>query len=234
MTDPTPPPVVDPAARLSYSGTGVEDVDPAAPPWAPLVRWYAEAGADPRIAEPGAMVVATVDAAGRPNARTVLLKSLTPQGLDFYTNLRSAKAAEVAATGHASLVLLWHPMFRQVRVRGPVVPVGRKDAAAYFASRPRGSQVAAWASRQSAPLQSRQQLLDAVARVEDAFPPVGDPPEPLPLPDFWGGLRVLPVEVELWVGQESRLHDRLVWTTLDGLPARLDDAAAWTQQRRQP
>jgi pyridoxamine 5'-phosphate oxidase len=114
------------------------------------------------------------------------------------------------------------------------VPVGRKDAAAYFASRPRGSQVAAWASRQSAPLQSRQQLLDAVARVEDAFPPVGDPPEPLPLPDFWGGLRVLPVEVELWVGQESRLHDRLVWTTLDGLPARLDDAAAWTQQRRQP
>lgn len=234
MLDPPAPPVVDPAARLPYSGTGLDDVDPAAPPWAPLVRWYAEARADDRIDEPGAMVVATVDAAGRPNARTVLLKSLVPEGFGFYTNLRSAKAAEIAATGQAALVLLWHPMFRQVRVRGSVVPVGRAESAAYFASRPRGSQVAAWASRQSAPLARRQDLLDALARVEDAFPPTGDPPGPLPLPDFWGGLRVLPAEVELWVGQESRLHDRLVWATADGRPARLDDPAAWTQQRRQP
>lgn len=234
MDDPAPPRVVDPAARLTYSGTGIEDVDPAVPPWAPLMRWYAEACADPRIDEPGAMVVATVDAAGRPNARTVLLKSLVPQGFDFYTNLRSTKATEVSATGHAALVLLWHPMFRQVRVRGPVQPVSREESAAYFASRPRGSQVAAWASRQSAPMGSRQELLAAVARVEDAFPPAGDPPAPLPLPDFWGGLRVLPTEVELWVGQESRLHDRLVWTTRGGHPAPLDDPAAWTQQRRQP
>lgn len=229
-------PVVDPVARITYDGDGVQDVDLASAPWEVLTRWYGEATADERIVEPGAMVVATVDAQGRPNARTVLLKSLSPAGFAFYTNLGSAKAAEIEASGHAALVLLWHPMFRQVRVRGPVVPVSREESQQYFASRPRGSQVAAWASRQSAPLASRRELLDRVARLEREL---GDqeraaPPGAVPLPPFWGGYRVLPVEVELWVGHESRLHDRLVWISADGMPASLDDAAAWTHLRRQP
>jgi len=227
-------PVVDPRARLRYSGAGVEDVDPADGPWEVLVRWYAEAVADERIVEPGAMVVATVDSSGRPNARTVLLKSLLPEGFDFYTNLSSAKAVELAGTAHACLVMLWHPMFRQVRVRGPVVQVSRQECATYFAGRPRGSQLAAWASRQSAPLASRQELLEEVARVENRFGSLDGAAEPVPLPPFWGGFRVLPVEVELWVGHESRLHDRLVWTSADGRPARLDEADAWDHLRRQP
>lgn len=227
------PPVVDPTARLTYAGSGIDGVDPRSAPWDVLVRWYAEARSDPRIVEPGAMVVATVDADGRPNARTVLLKSLEPDGFAFYTNLTSAKAAEIAAAPHAALVLLWHPMFRQVRVRGPVVQVGRDESAAYFDSRPRGSRMAAWASRQSAPVANRQELLDRVHRLEERFGPSDDDP-PVPLPPFWGGYRVQPVEVELWVGHESRLHDRLVWTSRDGSPAALDDAAAWDSRRLQP
>ena len=225
--DPVP---LDPLARLTYEGSGLADAAEGERPLTVVRRWLADAVADERIVEPGAMVVATVDADGRPNARTVLLKGLDARGFTFYTGLGSAKAHELAANPTASLVLLWHPMYRQVRARGVVEQVSREQSRAYFQSRPRDSQVAAWASAQSSPLGSRAELQAAVERVEQQF--AGQ--DPLPLPDFWGGYLVRPFEVELWVGQRSRLHDRLVWTSRDGRPAPLDGVTRWHVSRRQP
>ena len=224
---------VDPISRLRYDGAGLDDDAVTAlhgvAPLTLLEQWYADAVADERIAEPGAMAVATVDAAGHPNARTVLLKGLSPDGLVFFTNLASTKAAELAGVPFASLVLLWHPMFRQVRARGPVERVSREESAAYFGSRPRDSQVAAWASHQSRPIGSRVELEAAVRRREAEL---GG--SDVPLPEFWGGYLVRPVEVELWVGHADRLHDRVAFTSSSGLPAPLDDASAWQVQRLQP
>ncbi len=222
--------VVDPASRLSYEGAGLVDLAEGASPLDVVRRWYAEAVEDDRVTEPGAMVVATVDVDGVPNARTVLLKGLDRDGFVFYTGRDSAKGRELASTPSAALVLLWHPMYRQVRARGPVEEVPRSMSERYFQSRPRDSQVAAWASAQSSPLRTRADLETAVAGVEARF--AGR--EVLPLPDFWGGYRVRPVEVELWVGQRSRLHDRLAFTSLDGGPAPLDEPDRWHPGRRQP
>lgn len=231
--DPVPP-VVDPTSRVPYAGEPLSDdavvTLRASGPLAVLQRWYAEAGADHRVAEPAAMVLATVDGQGRPNARTVLLKGLDARGLAFYTNRESAKARELAGVPWAAVVLTWHPMFRQVRARGPVVPVDDAEADAYFATRPRESQVGAWASRQSAPVGSRHELDAAVARQRDRW--AGH--EEVPRPPFWGGYRVQPVDVELWVGHASRLHDRVAFRTRDGEPAPLDDPAAWELVRLQP
>lgn len=226
--------MVDPTVRVPYAGEGLDDDAVAAlrgtGPLAVLERWYADADADDRVSEPAAMVVATVDADGRPDARTVLLKGLDARGLVFYTNLTSTKARQLAAVPYAGAVLPWHPMFRQVRVRGPVEQVGRDDAAAYFATRPRESQLGAWASHQSRPVASRADLEEAVARQEARFAGVDD----VPLPDFWGGYRVRPAEVELWAGHRHRLHDRVRFATRDGGPAPLDDASSWVVQRLQP
>jgi pyridoxamine 5'-phosphate oxidase len=226
--------VVDPTARLDYDGALIgEGVSPggAGAPLAWIERWYAEARADERVTEPAAMVVATVDAEGHPNARTVLLKGLSAKGLTFFTNTRSAKGHELAATPYAACVLLWHPMFRQVRVRGPVVPTSAKEAADYFASRPRGSQVATRASRQSQPIGSRAELEARVAAEDARWPDTGSPDD-VPAPSTWGGYTVCPDAVELWVGQRSRLHDRLVFERIgDG---GLDDPRSWRSQRLQP
>lgn len=221
---------MDPRARLSYEGDGLGAGDEASAPLPVLHRWYVEAMADERVAEPGAMVVATVGVDGLPNSRTVLLKGLDERGFVFFTNVESAKGRELAANPVASLVLLWHPMYRQVRARGPVERVSFEDAEEYFTSRPRDSQVAAWASPQSQPLASTQALADALGAVEERF--AGQ--ETLPLPDFWGGYRIRPVEVELWVGQRSRLHDRWSWATPDGQPALLDDGTRWVVGRLNP
>jgi len=227
------PSAVDPAARLAYAGTGLDDATLQAlrgtGPLAALEAWYAAAAADERVHEPGAMVVATVDGDGRPDARTVLLKGLGARGLVFFTNLGSAKAQQLAGVPHAAVVLPWHPMYRQVRARGPVEAVAREEAEAYFASRPRGSQLGAWASRQSAPIGSRTALESRVAEQTERFTG-GD----VPLPEFWGGFRVRPVEVELWAGHRDRLHDRVRFRSRDGAPAPLDDAAGWDVERLQP
>lgn len=232
--DPVVTPVVDPTARMDYSGDLIDGLDSAGGPGAPLTwieRWYAEAQADDRIAEPGAMVVATVEADGLPDARTVLLKGLSPEGLTFYTNTRSAKGHQLAQQPYAALVLLWHPMFRQIRLRGPVTATSAEDAAAYFAARPRGSQVATRASRQSQPIGSRAELEAKVAAEEARWPDTGAPDD-VPAPSTWGGYLVRPDVVELWVGQRSRLHDRLVFRRVgDG---GLDDAASWRTERLQP
>lgn len=216
--------------RVDYSDEGLDAADLAPAPLEQFHRWWDDAAADPRITEPNAVVLATVDAGGLPDARTVLLKGADARGFVFYTNLGSAKARQLAAAPHAALVLPWHPQQRQVRVRGDVEQVSREESAAYFASRPRGSQLGAHASQQSAPVASREELARAYEEAAARFPE----PDPVPLPDGWGGFLVRPVEVELWVGRRSRLHDRLVYLSVTGEPAPLDDPAAWRVVRRQP
>ncbi len=231
MPDTRPTGGIDPTARIDYDSEliAAEDVDGT--PLAAVARWYDAAVADERVVEPGAMVVATVDASGAPNARTVLLKGLDARGLVFFTGTTSTKGEELAAHPRASVVLLWHPMYRQVRVRGEVEQVSREDATALL-------------HLAAARLAGRRVGLGAVAAARDAATTwwprsprsrSGSPDEdPLPLPDFWGGYRVRPVEVELWAGQRNRLHDRWVWTTADGHPPRSTTSARGRGSRRQP
>jgi pyridoxamine 5'-phosphate oxidase len=223
--------IVDPTLRRVYDAPVFEAGLPAAP--LPLLaRWYAEALDDDRVPEAAAMVLATVDADGHPDARTVLLKGLDAHGATLFTNLGSTKARELAHTPYAAVVLPWHGMYRQVRMRGPVEPVSREETAEYFATRPRGSQIASRASHQSQPVGSRADLEAAVEAEAARWPDTGSPDD-VPVPDFWGGYRIRPVEVELWVGQPSRLHDRIRYSS-GASPARLDDDGAWTQTRLQP
>jgi pyridoxamine 5'-phosphate oxidase len=167
-------------------------------------RWFGEAVAA-GLPEPNAMVLATADARGRPSARTVLLKDYDARGFTFFTNYGSRKGGEALGNPYASLVFPWIPLRRQVVVCGTVAPVGRAETAAYFATRPRGAQLGAWASPQSAVLPDRAALDARYAAVESQFAEI----DAVPPPPHWGGLRVAPESVEFWQGRASRLHDRL-------------------------
>ncbi|CAA9410643.1 MAG: Pyridoxamine 5'-phosphate oxidase [uncultured Quadrisphaera sp.] len=225
------------AARVAYDDPGLHERDLAPAPLEQLQRWYDEVSAGGAVAEPNAVVLATVDADGLPDARTVLLKGLAARGLALYTHHTSAKGRQLAATPAAALVLPWHPVQRQVRLRGPVERLPDAEVEAYFASRPWGSRIGAHASAQSEEAAGREQLEEAWARAAARWPEDGSGGA-VPVPPSWGGYRVRPVEVEFWVGRASRLHDRLVYlptapVTAAGPPA-LDDAAAWRVVRRQP
>ncbi|MFO0760901.1 MAG: pyridoxamine 5'-phosphate oxidase [Byssovorax sp.] len=159
--------------------------------------------------DPTAMTLATADAEGRPSARVVLLKEIDDRGLVFYTNRESRKARELEENPRAALVVHWASRVEQVRVEGRVERVSDEESDAYFATRPRGSQIGAWASRQSFPLASRDDLAREVALTEARFPGV------VPRPPFWGGYRVVPSRFEFWYGREDRLHDRIVYTRVD-------------------
>ncbi len=208
-------------ARQDYARGSLDVDDVAADPLRQLERWIADAVAED-VGEPNAMTLATVDADGRPDARVVLLRRVTDTSLVWFTDRRSTKGAQLAATPHAALVFHWQPLERQVRLRGPVVALDDAASDAYFASRPRGSQLSAWASHQSQPVASREAYERQVEAIEARFDGVEDVPRP---PD-WGGYALTPVEVELWQGRRSRRHDRLRF--------RVDGAGGWTVERLQP
>lgn len=197
---------------------GLDVGDLAADPYDQFRRWLADA-AFAGITEPTSMTLATAGADGAPDARIVLLKGLEA-GFWFFTNFESAKGRQLAENPRAALVVHWQPLSRQVRVRGVVERLARELSVAYFASRPPGSRLGAWASRQSAVIESREALEAARADVEARFGE--DAP---PLPPFWGGYRVLAEEVEFWQGRPDRLHDRLLYRR---------DGDAWSVVRLQP
>ncbi len=175
----------------------------AADPVTQFSRWLADASAVP-LPEPTAMVLATISGEGWPRARTVLLKSYDSGGFTFYTNRSSRKATDLAAVPRACLLFPWHAMHRQVIIEGTVTALSTRQSEPYFRSRPRGSQLGAWASRQSSVLGSRDELDECYERLADQWPEG----TPVPMPDFWGGYRVVPVTVEFWQGRANRLHDR--------------------------
>lgn len=186
-----------------------------------VARWVADAE-DAGLAEPRAMQLAT-SAEGRPTVRTVLLRGLDERGFMFVTNLESTKGRQLAASPACALALVWTPLLRQVTATGRAERVAAHEVAAYWRTRPRGSRIGAWASRQSSVLPDRAALEAAVAEVEARFAGTDD----IPVPPFWGAWRVVPDSVELWCGRPSRLHDRLRWR-------RLASGSPWVLERLSP
>jgi pyridoxamine 5'-phosphate oxidase len=197
----------------------VGDVDPD--PLRQLERWIADAVAA-QVGEPNAMTLATVDGDGLPDARIVLLRQVTATSLVWFTDRRSAKGVQLAAAPHAALVFHWQPLERQVRLRGPVVPLDDDASDAYFATRPRGSQLSAWASHQSQPVATREDYEAQVEATEARFAHA----DVVPRPPGWGGYVLTPDRVELWQGRRSRRHDRLRYVA--------DASDGWTIERLQP
>nr|WP_307872827.1 pyridoxamine 5'-phosphate oxidase [Actinoplanes ovalisporus] len=190
--------------RRDYTARGaLLETDLAADWRTQFEAWFSDATGF-GLPEPNAMIVSTATPEGRPSARTVLLKEYDERGFVFFTNYTSRKGSELAANPYASLVFPWFGMQRQVLVAGAVERVGRAETEEYFASRPRGSQLGAWASPQSSVLPDRETLDASLAAVEERF---GD--GPVPPPGHWGGFLVRPETVEFWQGRSSRLHDRL-------------------------
>jgi pyridoxamine 5'-phosphate oxidase len=190
--------------REEYARGGLDVPDLAGDPVTMFRRWLDDAAAA-GLHEPNAMVLATVSGDGQPAARMVLLKGLDDAGFVFFTNQASRKGVELAANPRCSLLFPWHPLERQVRVDGTATPLPAPEVAAYFASRPRGAQLGAWASRQSRPVASRAELAASYAAVQERF---GDD---VPVPEEWGGYVVAPEAVEFWQGRPGRMHDRLVY-----------------------
>ena len=190
--------------RRDYTARGaLLETDLAADWRTQFEAWFTDAAAF-GLPEPNAMIVATATPEGRPSARTVLLKDYDERGFVFFTNYTSRKGSELTANPYASLVFPWFPMQRQVLVTGAVERVGRAETEAYFAARPRGSQLGAWASPQSSVLPDRAAVEAGLAAARDRFAD-----GPVPAPEHWGGFRVVPETVEFWQGRSSRLHDRL-------------------------
>ena len=212
--------------RREFEHSSLREEEAAADPLVQFRLWLDQAeAADPR--EFTAMTLATVDPAGRPSARIVLLKGVDERGFVFYTNYESRKGRELAENPRAALVFYWAPFDRQVRVEGEVERTSREESAEYFASRPIGSRLGAWASRQSAPIAGRETLEAELAAVEERFAE-----GPVPLPDFWGGYRLRPDAIEFWQGRPNRLHDRLRYSR--PLAPRGEGAGVWTLERLAP
>ena len=202
-----------------YAGVPLDPEDCDQDPFVEVRHWL-KVAVDAPLPTPNAMTLATVDERGRPAARIVLLKEIDDRGFTFYTNYQSRKGTDLAAHPFAALVFYWEPLHRQIRIEGAIEKVSPEESDAYFAARPRGSQIGAIASPQSQPIATREALEAVVARVT-AEHGEGIPPRPA----HWGGYRVVPDMIELWQGQPSRLHDRVRYRRTSG---------AWTRDRLAP
>lgn len=207
--------------RINYSRASLDEADAAPNPFAQFDRWFKEA-LDARLLEPNTMTLDTVGEGGRPSARIVLIKGVDERGFVFFTNYESRKGRDLAANPYAALLFYWIELERQVRIEGRIEKTSADESDRYFSSRPLGSRIGAWASEQSAVIDSRATL---EAREKEISTRFGDDP---PRPPHWGGYRLVPDSIEFWQGRPSRLHDRLLYTR---------DAASphgWTMSRLSP
>lgn len=221
--------------RVDYQGEGLSEAQCPAAPLALVTAWI-EAAARRQteqgdVPEPMAMSVATVDGDGLPDVRTVLMRDLDARGPAFFTNTRSIKGTQLAANPGAAASFTWPAMFRAIRFRGYVVQLPEAEVTAYFRSRPWGARIGAHASAQSHPVPDREALEAAYRQMAERYPDTGRP-DAVPVPDGWGGYRLVVDRVELWAGRPSRLHDRIVWERV-GLGG-MDEAAAWRRVRLAP
>jgi len=195
--------------RRDYRKGGLPLENLHADPLVQFKNWMKEA-IDFGLSDPTALTLATVSAENKPSQRIVLLKKFDEQGFIFFTNYGSKKAADINANAHVALHFPWHEMDRQVRITGTAKKIPKTESLKYFLSRPRDSQLAAWASNQSSPISSRQFLMSQFESLKQKYSE-GE----IPLPDFWGGIRVVPDSMEFWQGSVSRLHDRFLYQRLD-------------------
>ena len=195
--------------RANYERTRFDVADVDRDPYVQFRRWY-DAVVDAGYFEPWAMVLATVGPDGWPSARNVLLRGLSPDGFDFYTNYTSDKARDIEDNGRATVVFSWNLVHRQVRIVGTADRVSEAESDAYFAGRPRGAQVSAWASDQSDVVADRATLVRQHEEIDERFVD-----SVVPRPPWWGGYRIVPHIYEFWQGREDRLHDRLRYTRDD-------------------
>ncbi|MEM6428770.1 MAG: pyridoxamine 5'-phosphate oxidase [Deinococcota bacterium] len=215
------------AIRKQYRLKKLNQAELHSDPMHQFEMWFQDA-VEAELLEPNAMILATADTDGRPKARVVLLKGLEVNsnecGFIFYSNYKSNKAKDIDANPHAALVFNWLDLERQVRVEGNIAKVPQETSAAYFQSRPRGSQLGAWASPQSKPIESRKTLDKHLQEIDMRYQN-----KEIPLPEFWGGYLVQPLQIEFWQGRSNRLHDRFVYTRKT-----LDATSPWHMQRLAP
>jgi pyridoxamine 5'-phosphate oxidase len=209
------------AMRRQYGEVGLVESDLPAEPIALFNSWLADAAANEIVVEANAMVLSTVTSDG-PSSRTVLLKDLTQDGFTFFTNYGSNKAKAIADNSNVSLLFPWYAMERQVIILGSAKKISRKDSESYFATRPRTSQIGAWASEQSTQLSSRDELEKKFKEFEAKFPENST----IPTPPTWGGYVVNPKSIEFWQGRYSRLHDRIQYVR--------DESSNWQRRRLNP
>lgn len=206
--------------RIEYLKDGLHRSDLSESPFAQFEKWFVQAK-DAQITDPNAMVIATVSKQGKPSQRTVLLKIFDEKGFVFFTNYSSQKSTEIGENANVSLLFQWLGLERQVEINGVASKISTAESLKYFLSRPHGSQLGAWASTQSSPVSTRK-LMDAqLEKMKDKFTK-GE----VPLPDFWGGYRVVPETIEFWQGGAKRLHDRFEYSR--------SEKNDWLIQRLQP
>jgi pyridoxamine 5'-phosphate oxidase len=205
--------------RREYARARLDEGNVSPDPMTEFARWFDEA-VKAEVQEPNAMTLATAGQDSAPSARIVLLKGFDERGFVFFTDYRSQKGTELEQNPRAALVFYWPELERQIRITGGTEPVGRAESEAYFRTRPRGSRISAWVSHQSQVIGSRKLLEERVPELEKRYPG-----EDVPLPPYWGGIRLAPRTVEFWQGRTSRLHDRIRYTR---------DAQGWRIERLSP